>query len=274
MNIMSEVELIGQRMSQHLLASGWLESVEIELQEKSLVLTLFPDNALGLSPQYERIMRFCLNFLGDSMSHALTSSVFPWCAAHVGGVFPDRACPIWINCSHLCGYIGIDVLCELILLGLRLSQSLSLSPIAPQDFHPEDLLQVYRTKEEVLDFYEQFITHVIQAGDDLPTKACDTSLRSLWLCCPKHRFLFLQRLMLNGWLHHIAWEWKLGQEYSELPDTEYLLEVPTVVRQIMQARGLRVGMKQTSSPPPSFASAEENRGSPMSPSLPSRSSSA
>jgi hypothetical protein len=34
--------------------------------------------------------------------------------------------------------------------------------------------------------------------------------------------------MLNGWLHHIAWEWKLGQEYSELPDTEYLLEVPTV----------------------------------------------
>src|SRR5579863_2017680 len=45
-NMMSEVERIGLRMSQHLLASGWLESVEIELQEKSLVLVLSPDKTL------------------------------------------------------------------------------------------------------------------------------------------------------------------------------------------------------------------------------------
>jgi hypothetical protein len=220
---MSELETIGQRMGERLLASGLLSSVEVELQEqeKNLILVLSPQRPHALSPQYERIMRFCINFQGNHKSYAQKKNVFIWCSAFVEEISPDKTCRVWINCKSPCGYMGFDVLSELILLGLKLSQSLS--PVS-HAYQLEHLMQIYRNKEDVLTFCEHFIAYVIQAGDDLPTKECEAPLHTLWLCCPKHRFLFVQRLLLGGWLHHIFWNFDSGKEY--LPDREYLLAPP------------------------------------------------
>lgn len=220
---MSELETIGQRMGERLLASELLSSVEIELQEqaKSLILVLSPQTR-ELSPQYERIMRFCLNFQGNYKSLAQKKNAFVWCGAFVENISPNKTCRVWINCTSPCGYIGFDVLSELILLGLKLSQSL---PPISHTYHMEHLMHIYRKKEDVLTFYERFIAYVIQANDDLPTEDCEVSLHTLWLCCPKHRFLFVQRLLLNSWLHHIFWNFDLNEEY--LPaERVYLLTPP------------------------------------------------
>lgn len=227
-------------MGERLLASRLLSTVEIELQKKSLVLTLSPIPTLMIS---QRIMRFCMNFFGEQKPRARSHELFNWCAAFAE--FPtDHTCQVWVDCDFYIGYEGFDVLSELLILGFKLSYKL-LSPSESSAYCLEDLLQVYRTKEEVLDFYERFVAQVIQTGDDQPTNECEPSLHARWTCCPKHRFLFVQRLMLNGWLHHIFDAWNPSKEYEALPDMDYLVDHPSV--QEMQQR-LSHLLKQTFSP--------------------------
>lgn len=221
--MIAELEMIGQRMGERLLASRLLSTVEIELQEKSFVLTFSPIPTLTIS---QRIMRFCMNFFGELKPPPRHHELFTWCAAFAE--FPDdRTCRVWVACDFYTGYAGFDVLSELLLLGLKLSSKLP-SPVESNGYRLEDLVQVYRTKEEVLTVYEHFVAQVIGAGDDLPTNECEPLLRTRWTCCPKHRFLFVQRLMLNDWLHHIFDVWDPDEEYEVLPEMDYLVDHPSV----------------------------------------------
>ncbi len=220
MTTRAELETIGQRIATRLMQCQLLSTIEVELREECLVLTLQPIATLTLSP---RIMRFCLNFLGARRHHAQQNELFIWCAVFVEDCDP-QCCRIWIDCAHPCGYQGFDVLAELLLLGLNLSREL-LPSIHTGSL--DDLLQVYRTREEVLTFYKRFITHVIRVSADLPTEACEPQLYARMLCCPKHRHLLLQRLLLNHWLHHLYDAWKPFQEYDALPDMEYVSAPPT-----------------------------------------------
>src|SRR5581483_5190258 len=91
---------------------------------------------------------------------------------------------------------------------------------------PADLLRIYRRKEDILVAYEHLAAHVIQTDSDLYTESCEETLRDRWLCCPKHRLLMLQRILLNGWLHHTLNEWEPYQEYDAEPDQIYLAPPP------------------------------------------------
>ena len=204
---MSELRTIGWRLANRLLNSGWIASVTIEYQEHSLILGK-DDFILS-----ERVLRFCLNFLGE---RPLTgkSDIFAWAASFVR--FDQGICRIWVDCERPCGYMGFDVIADLIILGCRLSQALVL-PCA--QYRPEDLMRVYRTREEALFSYASFVSYVIEHDDDLSTQECDPTLRDFWLCCPKHRFLFVQRLLFNGWLHHICWDQdREAQESTPWPE--------------------------------------------------------
>ena len=222
--MISEQENIGQRMSERLMASGLLSAVKVELQEKSFVLTLSPIPTLTIS---QRIMRFCLNFFGNSKPRPCDQELFFWCAAYVE--FPnDQTCTVWVDSDFFyAGSAGFDVLTELLLLGLRLSCALP-SPVQESPYSMERLVHVYRTKEEVLTFYEGFVAQVIRDGDDLPTSTCEPSLRTRWVCCPKHRYLFVQRLLIADWLHHILSEYHFEGNYEALPEIDYLVDHPSI----------------------------------------------
>ncbi len=142
--------------------------------------------------------------------------LFIWCA-----LFVETPCRIWVDCESPCGYAGFDVLSELIILGLKLSQSLVPSFYS---YSPGDLLRVYRTKDEVLNFYADMASRVIKDDADLPAQECDMALRDLWLCCPKHRLLFVQRLLLVGWLHHLLENWDTPEREAK----SYLLDPPSL----------------------------------------------
>ena len=215
---MSESEIIGQRIGERLLASGLLSSVEIMPEDTSLTLTLVPVSTLVLS---DRVLRFCLNFLGERKqpiwrSH---SSLCPWYVE----VLPGNTCTITIqSIDHCIGYAQFDALANVTILGLQLSRTL---PVVSMSYSPADLMRVYGSVEEVMALYQRFVAQVILAGDDLPTQECKPSLRDGWLCCPKHRLLFVQRLVLNDWLCHLLWEWEPTER--ALPDIEYLSQAPS-----------------------------------------------
>ncbi len=221
MTTRSELETIGQRMTTRLGPCQMLSSIEVEFQAESLVLTLQTISPVALNP---RILRFCLNFLGGHKQCAEQTELFIWCAAFVEQCDP-HACRIWIDCHFFCGYQGFDVLAELILLSLKLSREM---PLSPSPSNLSDLFQVYRTPEEVLAFYEGFVAHVIAEEADLQANACDPQLYARFLCCPTHRRLLLQRLVLNHWLHHLFDNWEPDQEYHELPEMEYVSAHPTL----------------------------------------------
>jgi hypothetical protein len=221
MTARSELETIGQRLTTRLQPCQALSSIEIEFQAESLVLTLQSITSVVLNP---RILRFCLNFLGSDKHCAEQTELFCWCAAFVEHC-DQHACRVWIDCHFYCGYQGFDVLAELILLGLKLSCELR-----PSSFTDtlSNLFQMYRRPEEVLAFYEGFVAHVISEEADLQANACDPQLYARFLCCPTHRRLLLQRLVLNHWLHHLFDNWEPGQEYHELPEMEYISAHPTL----------------------------------------------
>jgi hypothetical protein len=180
---------IGQHMAERLWASGLLSSVEVELEAESLMLVLVSAQGRVLS---ERVMRFCIDFQGSKQQEG-RRNVFGWCSSNIEEISDQRCC---IRVSGLLP-AEFDMITEVILLGLRLSRFLPPSSVF---YESSNLLRVYQTREDVLAFYEHFVAQVIQAGDDRLGHPCNVSLRDLWLCCEKHRFLFVQRLMLNDWL--------------------------------------------------------------------------
>jgi hypothetical protein len=147
----------------------------------------------------------------------------------------------WIDTD----YEGFEVLSELLLLALRLSCILP-SHSDKRIYQMEDLVQVFRTKEEALAYYERFVAQVIQAGDDLLTHECEPSLRIWWMCCPKHRFLFVERLIIADWLHHIFEAWTPQEEYEAGSKSDYLVNPPS--KEEMQQR-LAALLAQTFSSP-------------------------
>ena len=235
MTSLSELETIGQRMITRMKPCQLLSSIEVEPQKESLVLTLQPIAQLSLSP---RILRFCLNFFGNHKHCAEQTELFCWYAAFVEHC-DQHACRIWIDCHFPCGYAGFDVLAELIVLGLKLSRD-----PRPSSFTDalSNLFQVYRRSEEVLAFYESFVAHVIAEEADLQAAGCDPQLYARFLCCPTHRRLLLQRLVLNRWLRHLFDNWETDQEYHELPEIEYVSTHPTLSQ--MQQR-LSAHLEQT-----------------------------
>jgi hypothetical protein len=193
-------------------------------------------------------MRFCINFFGELKPPARSHYLFHWCAAFAE--FPsDEICKVWVDCDFYIGYGGFDTLTELMLLGLKLSRTLSLSPSnsCSSAYRLEDLMQIYRTKEEVLTYYEHFVTQVLQSGDDLPTNECDPEFSIRWTCCPKHRYMFIQRLMLNDWLHHIfdTIRFDEEEEHEALPERDYLVDYPSTEEMKQRLSNLLV---QTFSP--------------------------
>jgi hypothetical protein len=223
--MLSILEAIELHIRKPLLASGFLSQVERELQGTNLFLTLKPIQGFTIS---ERIICFCINFFGEHKPSAHSYELFGSCAAFVECP-NDQTCKVWVDCDFYCGYAGFDVLSELLVLGLKLSNAfIKPSSSSHSVYCLKDLVQVYRTKEEVLDFYEQFAARIIQAGDDLFTETCDPSRRARWTCCPKHQYIFLQRLMIADWLPHIFDVWDPSEEYEALPDMDYLVDHPSV----------------------------------------------
>lgn len=216
----TEQAMIGQRMRERLLASGWLCAVEMELQEESFILTLTPRHTM--SECLLRLLRFCVNIFGEVRPPTCRHGLFGACAAFASCA-DDQRCQVWVACD--CSFTGFNVITELVLLAFKISH---VPPALCEHrvYALENLVQVYRTKDDVLAWYEGMVAQIIADGDDLPTEGCEPSLRTCWACCPKHRYLFVQRLLVAHWLYHLLAAWELDEEYAVFPGIDYLVDYP------------------------------------------------
>jgi hypothetical protein len=117
------------------------------------------------------------------------------------------------------------------MMAVKFSQPSVLATKSFYSYDLDDLLRVHHSRDELLAEYERFVSGVLANHDDQATPLCDPALRDMWLCCPKHRYLFARRLMLSARLCELhdplqsSKEFKT--EYTEYSETYFFLEAPT-----------------------------------------------